>query len=124
MMLPSQTIGISIVNRSSASKNHPQDESIINQITLVSNPSSTSSESRFVVMLRKVTMEEDLGKKAQTGSKSNEPKLTLRAASSSRGESKKSARATARPRIDSTLYFIERESDDLPLSHFEKFDIT
>ncbi|WFU82134.1 hypothetical protein QA645_05115 [Bradyrhizobium sp. CIAT3101] len=65
-----------------------------------------------------------MGKKAQNGSQSKEPKHALRTASSSRGESKKSMRTATRPRIDSTLYFIERESDDLPLSHFEKFDIT
>lgn len=29
-----------------------------------------------------------------------------------------------RSQIDSTLYFIERDGDDVPLSHFEKFDIT
>lgn len=80
-------------------------------------------ESPSVLMLARTWTEGlSLGKKAR-----NNPAgldiLSLPLAAKS-CETNKMSQPKARPRIDSTLYFIERDGDDLPLTHFEKFDIT
>ncbi|WP_426424179.1 hypothetical protein [Bradyrhizobium genosp. A] len=46
------------------------------------------------------------------------------AASTAVDEPKRPMQPKRRPQIDSTLYFIERDGDEIPLSHFDKFDIT